>query len=84
MRVNGENCYAFTLCNPYYSSFFTRRRKNSETVNQILNEFNLGHSGESGAVQLDGNTPSISLEPNNQLIGNYIKILVAESSQAIS
>jgi len=32
MGVNGKNCYAFTLCNPYYSSFFTREGKNSETV----------------------------------------------------
>jgi len=37
MRVNGENRYAVTICNPYYSSFFTTRRKNSPTVSQLLN-----------------------------------------------
>ena len=36
MRVNGENRYAVTICNPYYSSFFTTRRKNSQTVSQLL------------------------------------------------
>ncbi len=36
MRVNGENRYALTLCNPYYSSFFTTQRKNAQTVSQLL------------------------------------------------
>ncbi len=36
MRVNGENRYAVTICNPYYSSFFTTRRKNAPTVSQLL------------------------------------------------
>ena len=36
MRVNGENRYAVTLCNPYYSSFFTTQRKNAQTVSQLL------------------------------------------------
>lgn len=36
MRVNGENWYALTLCNPYYSCFFTNPRKNRETVNRLL------------------------------------------------
>ena len=31
-RVAGVNHYFSTLCNPYYSSFFTHRRKNHETV----------------------------------------------------
>jgi hypothetical protein len=30
MRVDGENHYVMTLCNPYYTSFFTNRRKKIE------------------------------------------------------
>ncbi len=36
MGVNGENRYAVTLCNPYYSSFFTTERKNAQTISQLL------------------------------------------------
>lgn len=66
MRVNGENRYAVTLCNPYYSSFFTTRRKNSQTVSQlleILSEFS-------------------SLEKPNFHKGlrEYIEILVADDA----
>ena len=48
MRVNGENRYAVTLCNPYYSSFFTTQRKNAQTVSQIrsmLSEEPNSHKG---------------------------------------
>jgi hypothetical protein len=38
MRVNGVNHYVVTLCNRYYTSFFTNRRKNRETVNQLLSQ----------------------------------------------
>jgi hypothetical protein len=39
MRVNGVNHYVVTLCNPYYTSLFTNRRKNRDTVNQLLSKF---------------------------------------------
>ncbi|MEA3341050.1 MAG: transposase [Chloroflexota bacterium] len=35
-RVDGVNHYFSTLCNPYYSSFFTHRRKNYDTVAGLL------------------------------------------------
>jgi hypothetical protein len=35
-RVDGVNHYFSTLCNPYYSSFFTHRRKNHDTVADLL------------------------------------------------
>lgn len=35
-RVDGVNHYFSTLCNPYYSSFFTRRRKNHDSVADLL------------------------------------------------
>ena len=34
--VDGVNHYFSTLCNPYYSSFFTHRRKNHDTVVGLL------------------------------------------------
>lgn len=76
MRVNGENCYTFTVCNPYYSSFFTTRRKNSETVKQLLNELETGQT-ESEAVELNG---SASSPQKNKQLGDYIEILVADDA----
>ncbi len=35
-RVNGVNHYFTVLCNPYYSSFFTTRYKNQDTVADLL------------------------------------------------
>ena len=66
MRVNGENRYAVTLCNPYYSSFFTTRRKNSQTVSQLLEML----------------SEEASLEKPNSHKGlrEYIKILVADDA----
>ncbi len=66
MRVNGENWYAFTLCNPYYSIFFTTRRKNSQTVSQLL-----GRLSGSGAPEP---------ESLHKQLGDYIDILVADDA----
>ena len=35
-RVNGVNHYFSTICNSYYSSFFTHRRKNHDTIANLL------------------------------------------------
>jgi len=35
-RVNGENHYTHVLCNPYYSAFFTTKRKDRLTVLDIF------------------------------------------------
>ncbi len=66
MRVNGENRYAVTLCNPYYSSFFTTRRKNFQTVSQLLKML----SGE----------PSPEKPNSYKGLGEYIKLLVADDA----
>lgn len=38
-RVNGENHYTHVLCNPYYSAFFTTKRKDRLTVLDIFRNF---------------------------------------------
>ena len=66
MRVNGENRYAVTLCNPYYSSFFTTQRKNAQTVSQLLEIL-----WEESAQE----------KPNSHKgLGEYIEILVADDA----
>jgi regulator of replication initiation timing len=79
MRVNGENWYAATLCNPYYSSFFTTRRKNYSTVSQLLDALDNHHK----ILSTDSlNKPSLSQEklaPRKRL-GDYINILVADDA----
>ncbi|MBO1346212.1 MAG: transposase [Hormoscilla sp. GUM202] len=79
MRVNGKNCYVFTLCNPYYSSFFTRERKNSETVLQMLNELQLDPT-ELAVVQSDDLVDSILPDKKKKQLGDYIDILVADDA----
>ena len=66
MRVNGENRYAVTLCNPYYSSFFTTHRKNAQTVSQLL------------GMLWDESTQE---NPNSHKgLREYIEILVADDA----
>lgn len=38
-RVNGENQYTHVLCSPYYSAYFTTKRKDRLTVLAILRNF---------------------------------------------
>ncbi|MEW5958262.1 MAG: hypothetical protein AB1801_11090 [Chloroflexota bacterium] len=35
-RVNGQNCYTHIVCNPFYTVYFTKTRKDRLTVLQIL------------------------------------------------
>lgn len=35
-RVNGENWYTHILCNPYYTAYFTCKRKNRITILELL------------------------------------------------
>ena len=35
-RVNGQNCYTHIVCNPFYTVYFTKPRKDRLTVLQIL------------------------------------------------
>ena len=79
MRVNFENWYAATLCNPYYSSFFTTRRKNYSTVSQLLDALD----NHQKIISTDSlNKPSLSQEklaPRKRL-GDYINIEVADDA----
>lgn len=70
MRVNGENHYVVTLCNPYYTSFFTNKRKNRETVSLLLSQ--LERPGQCIA------TSAAKPDLINQHLGDYIKILVSD------
>jgi hypothetical protein len=36
VRVNGQNCYTHIVCNPFYTAYFTKPRKDRLTVLQIL------------------------------------------------
>ena len=38
-RVNGENHYTHVLCNPFYSAYFTTKRKDRLTVLEIFRNF---------------------------------------------
>lgn len=66
MRVNGENRYAVTLCNPYYSSFFTTRRKNSQTVSQLL--------------EMLSEFSSLEKPNSHKGLREYIEILIADDA----
>ncbi len=57
-RVNGVNHYFSTLCNSYYASFFTHRRKNHDTVADLLSLLEEQAEGEG--------TPSTVLSEDEQ------------------
>jgi hypothetical protein len=79
MRVNGENWYAVTLCNPHYSSFFTTQRKNFETVSQLLSvlETPQALSASSSETKL---SPSPEKPVPQKQLGDYINILVGDDA----
>ena len=76
MRVDGENHYVFTLCNPYYTSFFTNKRKNRETVSLLLSQLERTEQCLATSVA----QPDII----NQHLGDYIKILVSDDAGQFS
>jgi hypothetical protein len=67
------------LCNPYYSSFFTTRRKNHSTVSQLLDAL----KNHQKIINANSSTkPFLSQEkpvPQKRL-GDYINILVADDA----
>lgn len=63
-RENGINHHTFFLGNPYYSTYFTKRYKNKETVRNLLND--LENSPEN--------------EETSKEIGDEIKILIADDA----
>lgn len=36
MRVNGENCYCHIVCNPLYAAYFTKAKKDRQTILEVL------------------------------------------------
>lgn len=43
-RVNGKNHYTHILCNPYYTAYFTTRKKDRLTILEVLCHGELKHS----------------------------------------
>lgn len=71
-RVAGVNHYFSTLCNPYYSSFFTRRRKNHDTVANLLSLLEEQTEDEASPTEDEQ-------QPKKQL-GDYVFILIGDDA----
>jgi Transposase IS66 family len=72
-RVSGVNHYFSTLCNPYYSSFFTHRHKNSDTVAGLLSVL------EEPAVRQGSPCPVSGVEAPKEW-GDYVPILISDDA----
>jgi len=93
-RVAGVNHYFSTLCNPYYSSFFTHRRKNHDTVADLLSLLEEPAEGEDAppAVLTGDEQPpqQQSSEPcaesaegptaEQKQLGDYASILICDDA----
>ncbi len=67
-REDGVNQYVTTICNPYYSSFYTNRRKDAETVAGLLSD-------------LDATQQAEQVKSQTKSIGEYIDTLVADDAK---
>ncbi|MEA3396632.1 MAG: transposase [Chloroflexota bacterium] len=74
-RVDGVNHYFSTLCNPYYSSFFTRRHKNHDTVAGLLAFLEKPAAPGSG----NGRHAAGAATKPKQL-GDYVSILICDDA----
>jgi len=93
-RVDGVNHYFSTLCNPYYSSFFTHRRKNHDTVACLLSLLEEPPESEGAplAVLTKDGQPSQQQpsEPRAECaegstaeqkqLGDYVRILICDDA----
>lgn len=85
-RVDGVNHYATVLCNRYYSSVFTNRRKNQETVAGLLTgleeteEERKQREGERRSEEEPESEPGAKREEPGKNLGAYIRILVADDA----
>lgn len=93
-RVAGVNHYFSTLCNPYYSSFFTHRRKNHDTVAGLLAllEEPDQDTDSPAAVLAEGGQPlqQQPAEPSSEhtqdstveqkQLGDYVPILICDDA----
>jgi len=93
-RVAGVNHYFSTLCNPCYSSFFTHRHKNYDTVASLLSLLEEPPEGEgappAGPTE-DGPPPqqqpsgpraerADSSTPGQKRLGDYVPILICDDA----
>ena len=90
-RVDGVNHYFSTLCNPYYSSFFTHRRKNHDSVANLLSLLEEPAEGEGTpppALAEERQPPQQPLsEPcgedptsGQKQLGDYVPILICDDA----
>lgn len=90
-RVDGVNHYFSTLCNSYYSSFFTHRRKNHDTVADLLSLLEEPAQGTQPVV-LDEKGQSSPQSPTEshaeaedptsgqKQLGDYVSILICDDA----
>jgi len=74
-RENGDNCYFTTLCNPYYTSFFTHSRKDKDTIANLLSCLD----GETSSCTARGDPLEEPTEADSSL-RRYILILMADDA----
>jgi len=91
-RVAGVNHYFSTLCNPYYASFFTHRRKNHATVAGLLSSLEEPAEDEDAqpvvlAAHLSQQRPSekstecaAGPTAGQKQLGDYVKILICDDA----
>ena len=93
-RVDGVNHYFSTLCNPYYSSFFTHRRKNHDTVAGLLSLLEEQAEGEGTPSTILGedeqppqqqpseyhNEHTEGSSAKQKQLGDYVSILICDDA----
>jgi len=85
-RVAGVNHYFSTLCNPYYSSFFTHRHKNADTVAGLLSCLEEPAASKGSPCTVSGVEAQPSPEPRPELaeapkeLGDYVPILISDDA----
>jgi len=85
-RIAGVNHYFSTLCNPYYSSFFTHRHKNAETVAGLLALLEAPAPSVSSLTAGNGGEGQVSQAPHPELaaapkpLGDYVQILISDDA----
>jgi hypothetical protein len=84
-RENGDNRYFTTLCNPYYSTFFTHTRKDKSTIANLLSlldespmEDDETSSDMACGHLLEGNANSAA--ETDSPLRRYVTILVADDA----
>jgi hypothetical protein len=78
-RVSGVNHYFSTLCNPYYSCFFTHRHKNAATVAGLLACLAEPAASQGAPCPVAGVEAQPSPEPRQEL-GDYVPILISDDA----